>query len=308
MDLSDLEIFRTVANEGGILKAARRLHRVQSNVTKRVQQLEASLGVRLFFRGQRRLFLSPSGEQLLAYADRLLHLAQEARSAVSGAPPQGMLRLGSLESTCASRLPAVLAQFHRRCPQVRVELTSGTNDSLTAAVAARQLDAAFVAEPPASDELASLPVFRERLVLITSPDHRPVDRPRDVAGDSVIAFPSGCAYRRMLESWIGDPGLASVRVLNLASYHAIVACVASGTGIAVVPESVLDTVASAQVARHRLPKVLSEVVTPLIWRPAEQQPALVALRELVQDLLPERQQRRLRQGDRRGNRGRSRVE
>ena len=291
MDLSDLEIFRTVANEGGILKAARRLHRVQSNVTKRVQQLEASLGVRLFFRGQRRLILSPSGEQLLEYADRLLHLAQEARSAVSGAPPQGMLRLGSLESTCASRLPAVLAQFHQRCPQVRVELTSGTNDSLTAAVAARQLDAAFVAELPASGDLASLPVFRERLVLITSIDHRPVNRPRDVAGDSVIAFPSGCAYRRMLETWIGEPGLASVRVLNVASYHAIVACVASGTGIALMPESVLDTVASPLVARHRLPKVLSEVVTPLIWRATEQQPALVALRELVQDLLPARQRK-----------------
>src|ERR1700739_3276482 len=175
MNLSDLEIFRAVANEGGILKASRRLHRVQSNVTKRVQQLEASLGVRLFFRGQRRLTLSSSGEQLLGCARRLLHLPQEAPTAVSGAPPQGMLRLGSLESTCASRLPAVLAQFHRRCPQVRVELTSGTNDSLSAAVAARQLDAAFVAEPPASPDLAFVPVFRERLRPVTPPHHPAAD-------------------------------------------------------------------------------------------------------------------------------------
>jgi DNA-binding transcriptional LysR family regulator len=281
VDLSDLEIFRAVVHEGGILKAARKLHRVQSNVTKRVQQLEAALGAQLFFRNKQRLFLSPTGEMLLSYADRLLRLADEARAVVSGAPPRGVLRLGSLESTSASRLPGVLASFHRLYPEVRVELTSGTNDALTAAVAGRQLDAAFVAEPPASAELSHLPVFAERLVLITSLDHRPVRRPGDIAGDSLIAFPSGCAYRRVLESWIGDRGLASARVLNLASYHAIVACVASGTGVAVVPESVLDTVRSSLVARYPLPKVLGQVVTPFIWRSAEQQPAVVGLRELL---------------------------
>jgi DNA-binding transcriptional LysR family regulator len=285
MDLSDLEIFRTVVEEGGILKAARKLHRVQSNVTKRVQQLEAALGAQLFFRDRRRLHLSPTGELLLPYADRLLQLAEEARGAISGDAPRGVLRLGSLESTSASRLPAVLDGFHRRYPEVRVELATGTNDALTAAVANRQLDAAFVAEPPAGEELAHQPVFVERLVLITSLDHRPVRGPRDVAGDSLIAFPAGCAYRRVLETWVGDRGLASVRVLNLASYHAIVACAAAGTGVAVVPESVLATVDASRVARHPLPKVLGRVVTPLIWRRAERQPAVVALRELLREVV-----------------------
>ncbi|MGH8133539.1 MAG: LysR family transcriptional regulator, partial [Steroidobacteraceae bacterium] len=127
MELSDLEIFRAVANEGGIVKAARKLHRVPSNVTKRVQQLEGCLGAQLFFRDRQRLYLSPSGELLLAYAERLLQLADEARTVVSGAPPRGVLRLGSLESTAASRLPDVLADFHRVCREVSVELTTGTN-------------------------------------------------------------------------------------------------------------------------------------------------------------------------------------
>jgi DNA-binding transcriptional LysR family regulator len=61
----------------------------------------------------------------------------------------------------------------------------------------------------------------------------------------------------------------------------IVACVASGTGIALAPESVLETVQHASVTRHALPKVHSDVVTPLIWRASEQSPALVALRELL---------------------------
>jgi DNA-binding transcriptional LysR family regulator len=218
---------------------------------------------------------------LLVYADKLLRLADEARGAVSTGVPRGTLRLGALESTSASRLPAILSAFHVRCPEVSVELKTGTNDFLAAAVAGRQLDAAFIAQPQAQKDLSFVPLFRERLVLITSLAHGPVRRSADVAGESVIAFPHGCAYRRVVERWLGPRASVSVRVLELSSYHAIVACVASGTGIAIVPESVLATVQSALVRRHEIPKVLRNVVTPLVWRTGEQTPAVVALRDLA---------------------------
>jgi len=167
---------------------------------------------------------------------------------------------------------------------VRIELTTGTNDALVAGVAERRLDAAFVAVAPNRPGLSHASVFRERLVLITSLAHPIVKSPTHIANDSVISFPRGCAYRRVLERWLGDKDLASMRVLELSSYHAIVACVASGTGIAVVPESVLATVQSALVAVHSLPKVLSDVSTPIIWRAGEQSPSVVALRELTRKM------------------------
>jgi len=279
MDLAELRIFKAVVEEGGIAKAARRLHRVPSNVTTRVKQLESDLGTELFFRDRKRLILSPAGERLLAYAEKLLGLAEEARSAVSGSTPRGVLRLGALESTAASRLPPVLARYHRAYPDVRVELKTGTNDALTAAVLDRRLDAAFVAEAPAGQtDLAHMALFAERLMVISSLEHRRIRRPADVEGDSVIAFPDGCAYRRRLHRWLGD-AIPAMRILDLSSYHAIVACVASGTGIALVPESVLETVQGAQVKRHRIPREYTEVVTPLIWRPREDSAALMALRE-----------------------------
>jgi DNA-binding transcriptional LysR family regulator len=280
--LSDLLIFKTVAEQGGIVKAAARLHRVQSNVTTRIKQLEASIGAQLFFREKQRLHLSPHGEMLLGYADKLLRLADEAKGAVGAGAPRGTLRLGALESTTASRLPAILSEYHKRCPDVRVELKTGTNDFLAAAVAERRLDAAFIAQPPVQQELSFAPLFREHLVLITVLGHKPVNKPADVAGESVIAFPHGCAYRRIVERWLGAQALASVRVLELSSYHAIVACVASGTGVAIVPESVLATVHSARVMRHPIAKVLANVVTPLVWRSGEHTPAVVALRDLAQ--------------------------
>jgi DNA-binding transcriptional LysR family regulator len=287
MELSDLHIFRTVVREGGIVRAARRLHRVPSNITTRIQQLEASIGVQLFTREHNRLVLSQSGERLLVYADRMLLLSDEARSVLTGAAPSGVLRLGALESTAASRLPAVLADYHESFPEVRIELITGTNDALTAAVIERRVEAAFVAEAPVDKELAHLPLFRERLTIISAASHVPIRRPQDVDGDTVIAFPNGCYYRRVLQRWLGERRLPSVRILELGSYHAIVACVASGTGIALAPESVLETVQHASVTRHALPKVHSDVVTPLIWRASEQSPALVALRELMVRQRPE---------------------
>jgi len=281
MDLADLAIFKAVAEEGGVARAARKLHRVPSSVTSRIQQLEASVGTQLFVRSRQRLHVSSSGKVLLAYADRLLNLADEAREAVAEGPPRGTLKLGALESTTASRLPSVFCAFHRSFPDVRIELVTGTNDALVSAVAERRLDAAFVAVAPSRPGLSHAPVFREKLVLVTSLSHPPVRRVADIAGDSVISFPRGCAYRRVLERWVDDKDLAGVRVMELGSYHAIVACVAAGAGVAIVPESVLGTVQSALVAVHSLPKVLSDVATPLIWRTGEAAAPVVALRELV---------------------------
>lgn len=284
MDFVDLQVFKRVVDEGGVIKAARKLHRAPSSVTTRVKQLEISLGVTLFHRDRQRLHLSPTGELLLTYADRLIQLSDEARAVVSGGIPRGVLKLGALESTTASRLPRILADFHRRCPEVRLELTTGTNDDLMNKVADRRLDAAFIAEAPAARALEHIPVFSERLIVISGSDHAPIRRARDVEGASLIAFPEGCAYRRVLQRWLGRDSLATLRVLELGSYHAIVACVASGTGIALVPESVLDTMPGTYVLRHPIPKAQANITTPLVWRHGEISPPVLALRTLIASL------------------------
>ncbi|MGA7803753.1 LysR substrate-binding domain-containing protein [Bradyrhizobium sp.] len=290
MDFADLQVFKSVVDEGGVIKAAHRLHRVPSGVTTRIKQLEASMGVKLFHRDRQRLHLSPAGALLLDYAERLIRLSDEARDAVSGTAPRGLFRLGALESTAASRLPPLLAEFHRRYGEVRLELVTGTNDALLRQLAERRLDAAFIAESPAEPTFEHVPVFAERLTIISSADHPPIKRPRDVEDLSIIAFPEGCAYRRALQRWLGRDSLASRRVLELASYHAIVACVTAGAGIALMPEAVLDAMPQASVRRHAIAKAQAELTTPLVWRRGEVSPAVLALRSLVASLskLPRR--------------------
>lgn len=281
MDFADLAVFKAVADEGGVTRAARRLHRVQSSVTTRIHHLEASLGTPLFIRAGRRMALSPAGVVFRGYVEELLALGERARAAAAGDTPLGVLRLGTLESTAASRLPPVVAAYHRAHPAVRVELATGTNDALVEALVDRRLDAAFIAEPPRDPRLASRAAFAEELVLVTPREHPVVRTPRDVALDTIIAFPAGCAYRRRLARWLG-PAHAAARVLELASYHAIVACVAAGTGVALVPRSVLQTLRSGGSVRvHPLPPSLARIVTQLVRRRGERAPAIDALEALV---------------------------
>ena len=165
MDLSALRIFKAVAEEGSVTQAAARLHRVQSNVSARLGQLEEGLGVALFHRAGRRMLITAEGERLLSYADRLLNLAEEAQAAVAGArKPAGLLRIGAMETTAAARLPKVLAAFHGAYPDVDLQLETAPTDPLIQSVLNHKLDVALVAAPVDRSELVRQTVFEEELV------------------------------------------------------------------------------------------------------------------------------------------------
>ena len=279
MDLIALQIFKTVAEAGGITKAAARLHRVQSNITTRVKQLEARLGTTLFHRHKRRLVLSPEGRTLLAYADRLLALSSEAQAALRDGAPRGLFRLGSLESTAATRLPPVLSRYHLAYPEVRLELVTGTSGALVTRVLNGDIEAAFVAEPFTAQGLEMQLAFSEELVLIAPKGFHAIRNAKDAAHLPVLAFAAGCSYRRRLEEWLGRASVSAERVMEYGSYHAIVACVAAGSGIAVVPKSVIQAVRPEREVRiYPLPKDIAAAKTQLVWRERHRSSALEALK------------------------------
>src|SRR6202045_4452560 len=166
IELQALEILKAVADCGVVIRGAAQLHRVPSNITTRLKQLEEGLGTKLFHRHSRKLLLSPEGKLLLVYAERLLSLSSEAELALRSGKPRGKLRIGTLESTAAARLPPVLARYHRANPEVQIELVTGTTGALLEQVSRYAIEAAFVAERLESAGLEMMPVFRERLVVI----------------------------------------------------------------------------------------------------------------------------------------------
>ncbi|EMP3663081.1 LysR family transcriptional regulator NmoR [Pseudomonas aeruginosa] len=264
MDLSSLEIFRAVAHEASVTRAAQQLQRAQSNVTTRIRQLEEDLGVELFLRDGKRMSLTERGSEFLAYAEQLLALADEARQSMHPAEPGGRLRLGSMESTAASRLPALLASYHKACPRVALEVSTGTSRALFDGVRARRLDCALVAAGPGwageldGSGLRGEPLFREELLMILPAEHPPVHDVAEVRLRTLAGFARGCTYRQLTEDSLGTP----LTVQEVGSYHAILACVAAGACVGVLPRSVLQLLGTPPL--RSLP--LAEVDTWLVWR------------------------------------------
>ncbi|QGY04075.1 LysR family transcriptional regulator [Methylobacterium mesophilicum SR1.6/6] len=266
MDLDDLHIFRCVVREGGVTRAAAQLHRVPSNVTTRIKQFEERLGVALFRRQGRSLTLTEAGRTLLGHAEKLLQMADAAEQDLRSGVVRGALRLGSLESAAGARLPPLLSAFHAQYPNVTLELRTGTTRALLHQLDRFEVEAAFVSEPFERRSLSSRPAFDEELVLITGRDTATIRQAAELGGRTLVAFPHGCSYRQRLIEWLAEGSVSPERVLEMSSYHAIVACVAAGTGAAIVPVAVLDhAVLSTAVKRHPLPPRLRLNRTHLVW-------------------------------------------
>ncbi|MCW5625602.1 MAG: LysR family transcriptional regulator [Burkholderiales bacterium] len=280
IDLADLRVFQAVVLEGGVTAAARRLHCVQSNVTARVRILEDRLGAPLFARVRRRLVITPAGERLLTYADRLLALAEEAQSAVTAVGQQTLLRIGAVETVAATGLAPLLTRFHRAAPDVEIDLETAVTELVGEQLARGRIDIGFVIGPLLDADLRSARYGTETLRLITEHDHPPVQGPADLRGRAFLAFHRGCHYRKAAEHWLTDAGVSPRKVLEFGSFQAILSCAAAGVGFAVVPESILlDWPGHDALGVHDLPSAIEHANVLIAW--TEQSEANPAVRQFL---------------------------
>src|SRR5258708_269564 len=165
MELRQLATFRMVATTLSFTQAASALGYVQSSVTAQIQALEADLGVPLFDRLGKRIVLTDAGSRLLRYAEKILALAEEARSVVAGDDePTGSLTISAPESLCTYRLPAILGLFRERYPRVQLLFRPSPSADMRRRVGEGLLDLAFVLEEPIqSGNLSSEQLIREPL-------------------------------------------------------------------------------------------------------------------------------------------------
>lgn len=282
IELSDLTFLQAVAKHGGITHAARQLHCVPSNVSTRIKQLELKLGVSLFIREAKTMRLSSQGRTLLEYAKRITTLVGEAHQSMVSSEPQGVLRLGSMDSLAATRLPTTLAAYHKRYPKVTIELTLGSTSRLRKQVLDGELEAAVIGDPGKDERLLKQPFTEEQLIIVAPAGTPVVRKPADVAGRSLVAFPAGCAIRERMEAWFMHGAGSLPRTIELTSYHAILGCVAAGMGIAAMPQIVLDGfVNHAGVTLHQIGSRWSKMPTAIVWRDGADSPRLTAFRQLM---------------------------
>ncbi|HKH15267.1 MAG TPA: LysR substrate-binding domain-containing protein [Solirubrobacterales bacterium] len=256
MELRHLRYFVAVAEELHFRRAAERLHVAQPAVSEQVRKLEEELGVKLFDRTQRSVSLTPSGTAMLDEARRVLSQADIAQMAARNAHEHATtrLRIGYPSDFLPGSVARPMQVFAAGAPRVEISLETGPALRLIGELRAERLDAVVVGMPAPIGGLRALPVASQRLMVAL-----PVTHPRAVeseisldrlAPERVVVLPpdTNPAFHSAVVSVCHNAGLSPTfaEVAEPRLEHVLLA-VASGGGIALLPESAAE--------RHAAPGV-----------------------------------------------------
>lgn len=241
MELTQLEFFVSVIEEGSFSKAADRVFRTQPAVSIAVRRLEEEIGAPLLDRAQKTPTLTEAGRIVYDYAQRIIALRDQALGTVGElrALERGRVRIGANESTSLYLLPEIILAFRERHPKVKVEIFRHISERLPREVLDRNVDFALMASEPSDRDIEAFPVLKDELVLIMSPKH-PLARRDSVAvkelgGESFLAHNVKTASRlKVIETFAKHHTPLNI-TLELATVETIKRFVQKKIGLAFVP-------------------------------------------------------------------------
>jgi DNA-binding transcriptional LysR family regulator len=241
MELTQLEFFISVVEEGSFSKAAERVYRTQPAVSIAIRRLEEEIGASLFERSQKTPTLTEAGEIVYDYAKRMLALRDQARDVVAELRTlqRGRVRIGANESTSLYLLPHLILQYRERHPNVKVEIYRHVSERLPREVLDRNVDFALLAFEPEDSDLQSFPILRDELVLIMQPEHRLVGREsvtvKELGQESFLAHNVKTASRHKVIEVFAQHHTPLNITLELATVETIKRFVQLKIGLAFVP-------------------------------------------------------------------------
>ena len=243
--LPDLVIFFEVVRSGSISKAARRLHMVQTNVSARMQKLEAALHQRLLTRTSRGIYLTVAGERLLPTARRLVLLLAELRQSFPDSRSDRALplRIGSLEAFGATHLAKLIASYKNVHPEAEFTISLGSSRLLMRMLQENELDLAFLSYPATAESLQTELIVKEELVLFGPEKGLGKVRVNDSVtscGLPLIVQRQDCSYTERFLSYLEESNLPKPRTIEAGSIEALLGLVEQGVGIAVAPRTLAN--------------------------------------------------------------------
>lgn len=241
MDLRQLEILRAVAASGSFTSAGEHLNVSQSAVSRQILLLEEELNEQLFLRIGRKIRITPAGSTLLSLSNRLFDDIRETRAGIleSQHTLNGSLRLVGGMTVCLYVFPPLLKAFRRAHPGVEVKVSAGATPRILRQLRNGAADLGLVTLPVDDPSLVSVPVMREELLLVTSPQH-PLSRrkqivPQDLVRQSFVLFEAGSNSRRTIDEFFVKEQIAPQVVTETENVEIIKALVRIGMGITIIP-------------------------------------------------------------------------
>ncbi|MFJ4650987.1 LysR family transcriptional regulator [Nocardia sp. NPDC088792] len=244
LSLEHVRGFVAVAEEGSFRRAAERLRMTQPPLSRQIQKLERDIGAQLLDRTQRQVVLTPAGAVFLAEAQRLLALAEAAPATARlvAAGHTGIVRIGFTATAGFGFLGPFLNRISQALPEVRLVLGEAVSAVQFDELSSGKLDLGLCRPPFDRAEFEGVPVHRDPLLLAVPDGHRlPAGRPvtvRELAGERFLVYALGPAryfadlMTRVLSGVSHDVGDRVTQV------HTMLALVAAGRGVALVPETV----------------------------------------------------------------------
>lgn len=241
MDIQTLMFFKTVAKCGSFSAASHELNYAQSNISTKIQQLESDMQTTLFYRNNRGVTLTNKGELFLQYAETMLNLMKETKTAMQDdGIANGTLSIGSLETIAQVYLPSLLARYHKDNPEVNLSINTGTSNKLINAVLDRKIDAAFISGKFNHQNLKYKKFKDEKLLIATSATMDKYSSYDYLKNSTFLVFKKGCYYRSLLEEFLENEEIAPRKIVEFDSIGALVASLCAGFGISLLPESILS--------------------------------------------------------------------
>jgi DNA-binding transcriptional LysR family regulator len=238
-----LQVFYTVARHLSFTKAAEQLFMTQPAVTFQVKQLEEQFSARLFERSHGKIALTPAGQMVMSYAERILGLSQEMETRVADLTGAmgGPLLLGASLTIAEYILPRILGEFKGQHPQVHAHMTVGNSELIETRVADHTLDLGLIETPSHLPGLRTEVCCEDELVVICAPDHKFAKmrrvKPQEIVGEPYISRETGSGTREFADQYLRRcnvmPEDLSI-VMELGSLEAIKGVVETGLGVSIV--------------------------------------------------------------------------
>jgi DNA-binding transcriptional LysR family regulator len=258
MDLSQLQVFLTVAKEQSFSRAAEKLYRTQPAVSIVIRKLEESVGQPLLVRGARQVKLTDAGELLRDYAERLLNLRDEIQKGMEdlGNLGRGELRLGVNESSIHALLPA-LARYRKLYPGVKLIMHRTLSRDIPQEVLNYRLDLGTVSYVPEDPKLAAVEILQDELTFVVPPKHKLARRRsvdiKELGEETFIAHNVESPYRSRVIQLFEKHRTTLRRDIEMPTIESIKRFVQMGMGVAIVPRMcVLWEVERKQLAEVRI--------------------------------------------------------
>ena len=237
-----LKVFRSVAHHLNFRMAAEELFLTQPAVTQQIKALEDEYGVPLFDRSGGRITLTPSGQALLPYAEKLKEISEEAYTAVAHASGKhgGQLTLGASQTIGQYLLPNLVAGFLRENPRVSVTATSGNTDAILEALVGHKIQLALIEGPALRKDIHVEPFMEDQMVLVVPASHEWADHEVDLTAlkDAPLLMREfGSGSRRVVENALVQAGLGRKDIktrMELDSTEGLLSAVEAGLGVTFV--------------------------------------------------------------------------